>query len=355
MRTIAKKGFTTIRVDDTDGGVVFCAYDVCVALGLGNGNPRLRQFVENTVGVSNTTRVNVSGCEVMFITCEGVGMLADAADMTPERRDVFKRWVEGECRKTPVPVKPDDAAVSVFKYKDNTVTFRNTDGDLMVNATQMAKAFGKTCNDWLKTEQSKRMVNAISTSKKIDVGDLVLVINGGNTGNGTWMHEDVALVFAQWLSPEFYLWCNDRIKELMNGSVPVSDDQKILNAMNILNRRVEESRRQLSAANEIINEMRQDYDYSVGILNSEGTYTLTECAKELGMRNVKTLVDELLRRRILFRQSGRLLPYADYSDKGYFATRTSPYVRDGVVCYDKYAVVTERGRKFLRGLFETLF
>ena len=29
------------------------------------------------------------------------------------------------------------------------------------------------------------------------------------------MHEDLALVFAQWLSPDFYLWCNDRIKELL--------------------------------------------------------------------------------------------------------------------------------------------
>ena len=32
---------------------------------------------------------------------------------------------------------------------------------------------------------------------------------------GTWMHEDVALEFARWLSPEFAIWCNDRIKELL--------------------------------------------------------------------------------------------------------------------------------------------
>lgn len=34
-------------------------------------------------------------------------------------------------------------------------------------------------------------------------------------GGGTWMHEDIALDFAQWLSVDFKLWCNDRIKELM--------------------------------------------------------------------------------------------------------------------------------------------
>ena len=229
----------------------------------------------------------------------------------------------------------------------------------MVSATQMAKVFGKRPNDWLNLQSTKEFLNELTNTRKNGNADYqaVITIKGGVNPSmgGTWLSEDAAIEFARWLSPKFAIWCNDRIKELMNGSVPVSDDQKILNAMNILNRRVEESRRQLSAANETIDEMRQDYDYSVGILNSEGTYTLTECAKELGMRNVKTLVDELLRRRVLFRQSGRLLPYADYSDKGYFATRTSPYVRDGVVCYDKYAVVTERGRKFLRGLFETLF
>jgi len=32
------------------------------------------------------------------------------------------------------------------------------------------------------------------------VTELVQVINGGNNF-GTWMHEDVALVFVQWLSP----------------------------------------------------------------------------------------------------------------------------------------------------------
>ena len=29
------------------------------------------------------------------------------------------------------------------------------------------------------------------------------------------MHEDVAMEFARWLSPKFAIWCNDRIKELM--------------------------------------------------------------------------------------------------------------------------------------------
>ena len=115
-----------------------------------------------------------------------------------------------------------------FAYNGSSMTFAKKGNLVMVNATEMAKPFGKSCNDWLKTDQSKRMVSAISTSKKIDVANLVKVTNGGNTKNGTWMQEDVALVFAQWLSPEFYIWCNDRIKELLTiGITAIANDLSI--------------------------------------------------------------------------------------------------------------------------------
>jgi hypothetical protein len=102
----------------------------------------------------------------------------------------------------------------VFIYKGYEISFQREDGSVMVNATEMAKAFDKRPADWLRTEQSERLLNAMAASQKCVPADLVKVINGG--GNyGTWMHEDVALLFAQWLSPEFYIWCNDRIKELL--------------------------------------------------------------------------------------------------------------------------------------------
>ena len=107
-----------------------------------------------------------------------------------------------------------------YAYQGSEVTFSNGD-NVMVNATQMAKAFGKQPIHWLRTEQSKRMIEAIAELQKCSTADLVRVIQGGNNleEQGTWMHEDVALVFAQWLSPEFYLWCNERIKELIKNGV----------------------------------------------------------------------------------------------------------------------------------------
>lgn len=103
---------------------------------------------------------------------------------------------------------------SVFKYMDREISFKKEDGSVMVNATEMARPFDKTPKDWLRTDQSDRLITALASRQKCHLTDLVKVINGG-INNGTWMHEDVALLFAQWLSPDFYLWCNDRIKELM--------------------------------------------------------------------------------------------------------------------------------------------
>ena len=95
----------------------------------------------------------------------------------------------------------------------------------MVNATEMAKPFGKTTKDWLRTKQSKEFIDTLSTVRQISLTGLVVIRQGGNGEQGTWMHEDVALEFARWLSPVFAIWCNDRCKELLlTGTVSIPRD-----------------------------------------------------------------------------------------------------------------------------------
>jgi hypothetical protein len=105
-----------------------------------------------------------------------------------------------------------NSQIKVFSYNGSNISFNKGD-EVMVNATEMAKPFGKSPKDFLKTEQTKRFIEALSEVKKILSSDLVRVVYGDN--GGTWMHEDVALEFARWLSPAFSIWCNDRIKELL--------------------------------------------------------------------------------------------------------------------------------------------
>lgn len=114
----------------------------------------------------------------------------------------------------------------------------------MVNATQMAKPFGKLAKDWLSNKSTKDFLSTLSAVRTIPLTELVKIVQGGNSEQGTWMHEDVALEFARWLSPSFAIWCNDRIKELLTTGVATvsNDDEAIAYAMSVLQKRLEQAK-----------------------------------------------------------------------------------------------------------------
>lgn len=101
--------------------------------------------------------------------------------------------------------------VRVFEYNGNSVSFGTGDG-IMVNATEMAKAFGKRPNDYLSLPSTNELIKAITRKCGNSENQIVITKTGSSQfGGGTWMHEDLALDFAQWLSVDFKLWCSDRI------------------------------------------------------------------------------------------------------------------------------------------------
>ena len=90
-----------------------------------------------------------------------------------------------------------ETAIQIYDYEGSQISFA-TGENVMVNATQMAKKFGKRVPDWLNNQQTKDFIEALSEVRKSVSADLVQVIKGGNPGEqGTWMHEDVAIEFAR--------------------------------------------------------------------------------------------------------------------------------------------------------------
>ena len=255
-----------------------------------------------------------------------------------------------------------------YSYNGQAISFAKGN-NVMINATQMAKPFGKNPKDFLKTQQTKEIVDEISKRKKILLADIVKVIHGGNT-RGTWMHEDLALIFAQWLSPQFYLWCNDRIKELMRSGVTriqsrEDEDLIIVDATVILIRRLEamheiirQQNTQLESAEEkirlqekCIEQLEPKAEYFQDVIASESAYTFTQIAYDLGFRSVHALMKELQERKIVYKQSGQWLPSLEYRDT-FFKTRTTRYIRkDDTIGTNIYTVVTEKGRLMLHSMF----
>lgn len=141
----------------------------------------------------------------------------------------------------------------IYRYNGSPVTFRKGD-NVMVNATEMAKPFGKFPKDWLRTSQSKEFISTLSAVRHICPSELVKVVKGGNGEQGSWMHEDVALEFARWLAPAFAIWCNDRIKELLNTPHIETPEQIMARALVVAKATIE---RQKAAMDEAVKKAAQ--------------------------------------------------------------------------------------------------
>lgn len=99
-----------------------------------------------------------------------------------------------------------------------------------VNATQLCKASGKRLANWTRLDRSKAYTAALSRSTQIRA-DLLIISNeseGTNDERGTWVHPEVAISIATWISPEFEVWANRSLRAVINGDfTPLTADAAI--------------------------------------------------------------------------------------------------------------------------------
>jgi len=107
-----------------------------------------------------------------------------------------------------------------FIYNGKKVDFQPTNAnDLMVNATQMAKIFGKRVDVFLKVDHVNEFINALKLtpfggrSTPLLEEEILQTVNGV----GTWMHRILALKFAAWLDPFFEVWVFTTVDKILLG------------------------------------------------------------------------------------------------------------------------------------------
>lgn len=131
-----------------------------------------------------------------------------------------------------------------FEFDGKAVGFEILNEDVMVNATQMAKIFDRETRDFLKSDQTKRFIEALEeqlqnkipfhlarnfdeTSTEIDAKNDKFRANQHGIfkavevrqGSYTWMHRNLALKFAAWLDPKFELWVYNTIESIVFGNL----------------------------------------------------------------------------------------------------------------------------------------
>lgn len=134
--------------------------------------------------------------------------------------------------------------LTVMQYQsEHTIAFDFNNGALMVNATEMAKPFGKSPKDFLKNASTQDYIRVFCERRKILSDEIVRVVYGDN--GGTWLHQKLALRFAQWLSPDFAIWVDEKIEELLTKgrtelapASPLSLARQMLEAMEMQEQRI---------------------------------------------------------------------------------------------------------------------
>lgn len=118
------------------------------------------------------------------------------------------------------------------------------------NATEAARHFGKDVYEWLRLPSTAEYIEELckfyDENRQVPndgkSGHLERTENMGNSHKpgksrfmktrrgkhgGTWLHPDLAVVFARWLNTRFAIWCDMFIRKILRGEHPHFDRQRM--------------------------------------------------------------------------------------------------------------------------------
>ena len=106
---------------------------------------------------------------------------------------------------------------------DNDVLqlFHQRVNDGYVNATELCKYSGKKFSHYYARPETKEFLQVLSSDAHISASELVCIIKGGDYRlQGTWVHPQVAIHLAQWLSPLFAVKVSKLVFDWFYGNIP---------------------------------------------------------------------------------------------------------------------------------------
>ena len=172
-----------------------------------------------------------------------------------------------------------------FEYNGSIVPFALTGNDVMINATEMARPYGKNKQpyEFIRSQGFKEYIEALLEPGNFRYEDLVITVKGGSKDGirgGTWLHRLVAIRYAQWIEPRFAVWVDMKIDEIINNGFALRDAEIGRLNSEITNLQI------------IIQTQQPQVDYYSQVLTtSENLYSTRDIVKELklGISNTELL------------------------------------------------------------------
>ena len=148
-------------------------------------------------------------------------------------------------------------ALTYFLYMQNIIplstnntqiTFQRQE-DGYINATALCKNSNKQIGSYLRNQTTVDFLTELESVMQIRITDLVQIQQGGEPHlQGTWVHPQVAINLAQWLSPKFAVqvskWVQDWITKKQAPQL-TQKEQVLLLAKNLLQAEEENQRLQI--------------------------------------------------------------------------------------------------------------
>lgn len=114
-----------------------------------------------------------------------------------------------------------------MQFEERAIPFTE---DGWINATAAASKYGKRVKDWLRQDPIKEYLTEVREELSDEKGEnsplLVKVVRGRN--GGTWLHPELGVEFARWLSVKFARACDRHIKQLIKQGATFSGHENLL-------------------------------------------------------------------------------------------------------------------------------
>ena len=197
----------------------------------------------------------------------------------------------------------------------------------------------------------------------VEVGDKLtrqIVVSGQNR-NVIFINESglYSLILSSKLpqAKEFKRWVTSEVLPQIRktgGYIPTKDAEgRLLTDLEIVCLALKIQQKTIEEQHKTIEELAPKAEYCDEVLESVSCFTTTQVAKELDM-TVHDLTQLLLTKKVMYKQSGQYMLYAEYARKGYARNRTHDhYDAEGNHHTRTYLVWTERGRKFIHRIVKT--
>jgi hypothetical protein len=104
-------------------------------------------------------------------------------------------------------------AIKTLDFQGTGIQF-SADGWL--NATATVAALNKAgLENFLRSAAYLDYAQVVAEASSVDITDLKKTVTGKGKDQGTFLHPDMAVVFARWISPAFAYWCDKQVAALI--------------------------------------------------------------------------------------------------------------------------------------------